>query len=146
VGEDLNVLDFRVNVSTAGSVGSLVKIAIYNNTIVNSSYYPRALVVNFPEFIGNITGTKTYTNNITLTKGWYWLTYHCNNTATEPTLRAVPLNSCPNLGYNLSFGASVQENGYSLARTYTAISDLIFPSGASKISNNAPPILLMQRA
>lgn len=134
-----------VQASTAGAALSLYKIGIYSD---DGNNYPSTKLAETSIIDGTLTTVRiTDVTPFQMTKGRYWVVYNCNNTATEPTLRAVPSGGLPSLGALAAMGANNQVNCYSIARVYDGTLPSTFPAGAALVNAvNAPEVLMRRSA
>ncbi len=124
-------------VTTAGS-GANIRLGIYAD---NGAGYPGDLIVNSD--VGDISSatigvkTNSFTFNITLQPGLYWLAFNAGGAAS--TLRAIPPAGLVNiLGANPAGGTNSQYTNYTISQTFGAMPPT-FPTAATKQANFGAP-------
>lgn len=84
-GNDVTATSLNIEVTVAGTTGSVIRLGIYNN----NGGIPGTLVVDAGTVSGTTTGAKSITISETLAAGQYWIAIASQGApTTHPTVRA----------------------------------------------------------
>lgn len=122
-----------INVTTAGVLGSLARVGIYNS---NASNYPSTLVLDAGTVAVDSTGTKTIIINQTLAIGVYWLvivsdgapviTGHTGAGASSFLGISDPATAVNNLSYQVAFTFAALPATFTAGATLSAVAYIVF--------------------
>lgn len=124
IDKNVTIKDLRVRFS-AGAVGNSV-YGIYN---VDSNGYPTNLIYSTTAFDNNLTSQQVYTQDLSITKGNYFVAYNSNSAPTAFAYNAEHLYN-PILGTQTTLSSSSYNAGLGVAYTYTGTLPATFPAGA----------------
>lgn len=115
VPKTITIDRIAMEITVAGSAGSLVRIGIYDS----SNALPLNLILDAGTIAGDSATFQSITINQTLVAGLYWLTW-ISNSATNITFRGIPVSAgVPSiLGVPSNLGAGNMANHISQSYTY----------------------------
>lgn len=118
VPKTITIDRIAMEITVAGSVGSLVRIGIYDS----SNVLPLNLILDAGTIAGDSATFQSITINQTLAAGLYWLTW-ISNSAANITFRGIPVSvGVPSiLGVPSNLGAGNMANHISQIYTYGSL-------------------------
>lgn len=117
VAKQMTIDRIGVEITGAGSAGSVVRLGIYDDNNV----IPNNLVLDAGTIAGDSATVQSITINQTLNPGLYWLTLIHNSTSSI-TFRAIPADALPNvLGFASTIGTTNSGTGVNATFTYAAL-------------------------